>query len=125
MEKILLDYSEYERLKGIEKSFHELKSRHDHENKSGASALTQVGKGNVPTGFLQKVAVTEENGPSKQTILENPTAPVVFTSKPDTSSKVNREGSPQKAVSAVSPLTRPEHPAATNTEVPKEWWVLD
>ena len=131
MEKILLDYSEYERLKGIEKQFNEQKRRPIHhssgthfDSEAGTSKDTDVrqeGKGNVPTGFLQKKVLTEENGESDQTILANPTAPIIFTSD---------QSQPPTKIAKKSTLEKEEKEKKTvdekqSTSVPKNWWFLD
>ena len=132
MEKILLDYSEYERLKGIEKQFNEQKQRHierpsgthfDSEacTSSSETDIRQEGKGNVPTGFLQKKVLTEENGESDQTILANPTAPIIFTSD---------QSQPPTKIAKKSTLEKEEKEKKTadekqSTSVPKNWWFLD
>ena len=132
MEKILLDYSEYERLKGIEKQFNEQKQRHierpsgtHFDSEAGTSSsetdIRQEGKGNVPTGFLQKKVLTEENGESDQTILANPTAPIIFTSD---------QSQPPTKIAKKSTLEKEEKEKKTvdekqSTSVPKNWWFLD
>ena len=135
MEKILLDYSEYERLKGIEKQFNEQKQRHierpsgtHFDSEAGTSSsetdIRQEGKGNVPTGFLQKKVLTEENGESDQKILANPSAPIIFTS--DQSPPPTKKAKSKPEVSTFDEVKKKkDNVEKQSPSVPKNWWYLD
>ena len=130
MEKILLDYSEYERLKAIEKQFNGLRSKtesaHGHSHADSSAEISQDGKGNIPTGFLQKVAVTKENGPSDQEILENPTAPILFTSQQDNKSEEKPKSIVANKEQQQQPQTSKRKAAReSDSEIPAKWWILE
>ena len=113
MEKILIDFSEYERLRAIEKQYIEnRKTTSVQKPESSTEPVNQDGRGNIPTASLQKEMISQENGPSNQTILENPTAPVIFTSE------------------QTPPISESEKSGAKATPVTsgkkeEKWWFLD
>ena len=129
------DFSEYERLKSIERHYHDLKSRHSEGTKKTEAApesVEQVGQGQIPTGFLQKQALTEENGPSEQTIVENPTAPVIFTSSNEPQQKKSKkqnstsaaEGCQKQEKSEKKEKSTSDSAEKSEQETLKFWWYI-
>ena len=118
----------------IERQYNDLKSRHTEAPKktSEHEAVEQVGQGQIPTGFLQKQALTEENGPSDQKILENPSAPVIFTSSNEPpgkkakkqSSNCDIEVREKKETSDTKKKSKPNLDKKSEEEQLKYWWYL-
>ena len=117
-----LDYSEYERLKAIEKEHGELKQK-SKEEAGTHHQREQSGSGEISTASLQREVIARENGTSSQDILENPTAPVIFDSDPiPSTSRSNVEAEPKKEQKKCEQKKAPKKV----TEVAEQkWWFLD
>lgn len=95
VQKILIDFSEYHRLKGMEKEFLENRRQKIHapivndqsghgssngnDSQSDTKVNEQYGSGTLETQDLQKVVIERANGPTDQTLLPSKTSTVLST----------------------------------------------